>query len=187
MTAVAADRPVSVVPLVGFRGGATLEADVPGTPGSEADPAASLGIEVDVATRPDAWIEIAADRQELEFSPDGSGSAPFDLTIDYLQVGGRYQPGKDRFRPYVAVTVGVTSYGADGGRIDDSIGFSGSVGGGFDVSLGERVSFRGDLRGYATVGDATLSGICGAGCSIRLTADGWYQMAARIGLVFRVN
>jgi hypothetical protein len=187
--AAAADggRPVTIVPLAGYRGGATLEADLPGTPGIDAEPSATFGIEVDVATRPDAWMEMFYDHQTLSFDDDhGSGAAPFDLVVDYLQVGGRYQPGKDAFRPYVSAALGLTLYDADGGQVEGSTGFSGSIGGGFDASMSERISFRAELRGYATFSDTTVAGTCGAGCSVRLQSSGWYQVGARIGLVFRM-
>lgn len=185
---MSADRPVAIVPLVGYRGGASLDSDLPGSPPSEADPAACFGIEVDVWTRPDAGLEVSADRQTLSFSGrEGSAADAFDLTIDYFQVGGRYQPGTGSFRPYVAAALGLTHWGADGGNVSTSLGFSGSVGGGFDASLGQRVAFRGELRGYATAADTTISGTCGAGCSVQLHASGWYQLAARIGLVFRLK
>jgi hypothetical protein len=185
--ASAQGRPVAIVPLVGARGGATLEADVPGTPGIEADPSESYGLQLDVAVRPDAWMETWYDHQTLSFDDDrGSGAEPFDLAIDYLQLGWRYQPGTDAFRPFVAASVGLTLYDADGGDVSNSTGFSGSLGGGFDASLSDRISLRGDLRGYATLSDTTISGTCGAGCSVRLQSSGWYQIAARLGLVIRM-
>src|SRR5262245_49579870 len=82
-SAAAAERPVSIVPLVGFRGGATLESDLPGTPGIDAEPSASFGIEVDVGVRPDAWLEASFDHQTLEFDDDhGTGAESFDLAVD---------------------------------------------------------------------------------------------------------
>jgi len=186
-TAMAQGRPVTIAPLFGWRGGASLEADLPGTPGIDAEPSASFGLEVDVATRPDAWLEAFYDHQTLSFDDDhGSGAAPFDLAVDYLQVGGRYQPGKEAFRPYVSAALGLTFYDANGGSVSNSTGWSGSIGGGFDTSISRRVSFRAELRGYATFSDTTVAGTCGAGCSVRLTASGWYQLGARIGLVFHL-
>ena len=187
-TAVSAQgRPVAIVPLVGGRGGLTLEADVPGTPGIEADPSESFGLQLEFAVRPDAWTEIWYDHQTLSFDDDrGTGAAPFDLGIDYLHLGWRYQPDTDAFRPFVAASVGLTHYHADGGDVSNTTGFSGSIGGGFDASVSERFSLRGDLRGYATLSDTTISGVCGAGCSVRLQSSGWYQVAARLGLVIRM-
>jgi hypothetical protein len=186
-TAAAQDRAVAIVPLVGARGGATMEADLPGTPGIEADPSESFGIQVEFAVRPDAWFESWYDHQTLSFDDDrGTGAAPFDLRVDYLHAGWRYQPGKDGFRPFVSASIGLTHHGADGADVSGSTGWSGALGGGFDASLGERLALRGDLRGYATFSDTAVSGTCGAGCSVRLETSGWYQVAVRLGLVIRL-
>lgn len=185
---VAAERRVDLVPMFGLRGGADLASDDPGVPSTSADPAMSFGLAVDVYVRPDAWVEAFFDRQTLEFDsdPSPSGAGRFDLTIDYLQCGGGYQPGTGRARPFVAAALGLTRFGASPGDSGASLGLSGSLAGGVDVSIGTRVALRFEVRGYATIEDAAVAVACGPGCVVRFASNGWYQLGGRAGLVIRL-
>jgi len=172
--------------MVGLRGGATL--DAPSLPPAEANPSVSFGLAVDVFLRPDAWFEAYLDHQTLSFvaSPTPSGTSHFDLAIDYLQFGGGYEPPEGRVRPFVTATLGLTRYGASSGEVEKTIGASGSLGGGFRVPISKGLSFRFEVRGYATITDAAISVACGPGCLVVFSGDGWYQLAARAGLAFRL-
>ena len=186
--ATAADRRIELIPLVGVRGGATLEADQPGFAPAEADPSVAFGLGLDVYVRPDAWFEGFFERQTLEFDADPAvfGADQFDMTIDYLQFGGGYEPKQGAVSPFVSAALGLTHYGADAGTVDDSIGFSGSLGGGFKAAMGKRLAFKFEVLGYATVNAASLTVACGPGCFVHFAAGGWYQFAARIGLAIRL-
>jgi hypothetical protein len=155
---------------------------------AEADPSASFGLTVDVDVRPDAWFEAYFERQTLEFTSDSAafGDSHFDMTVDYLHVGACYGPVREKVRPYVAVAVGFTHFGASGGSVTSSIGMSGSIGGGFQVPIGHRLSFRLEARGYATISDSALAVACGPGCVVRFAGSGWFQLAARAGLAIRL-
>jgi hypothetical protein len=182
------DPALEVTPLFGIRGGATLEPETVGAGSMEADASPSLGVAVDFLVRPDARMEIFLERQELDFDGDpASGTAPFDVTIDYLHAGGVYEPRAEGTRPFVAVDLGLTRVEADGATVDDSLALSGSIGGGAKVGIGDRLSLRLELRGYATFSDGTLQVACGPGCAVRLEAGGWYQLAARLGLAVRIG
>ena len=180
----AARYPVELIPLIGVRGGANLEADVPAVHSATANPSLSFGLAVDVFVRPDAWFEVFADHQTLHFTSDPSafGTSGFDFAVDYLQFGGGYGPAEGRVRPYVTASVGLTRYGANSGDVGSMIGASGSLGGGMTVPVGKRVAFRFDLRGYATLQDAAVSVTCGPGCFVNFSANGWFQIAGTVGL-----
>jgi hypothetical protein len=177
--ASAAPRAVELLPLVGVRGGADLEADMPAVRPATAGPSPSFGLAVDWFVRPDAWFEVLADHQTLEFSA-------FDFAVDYLQFGGGYGPPEGRVRPYVTAGVGLTRYGASSGEVASTIGASGSIGGGLKVPIRQRLSFRFEVRGYATATDASVSVACGPGCVVQFGANGWYQLAATVGLAIRL-
>jgi len=174
--------------MVGVRGGANLEADVPAVPPAEASPSVSFGLAVDVFVRPDAWFEAFIDHQTLRFAADPAafGARSFDFAVDYLQFGGGYGPPEGKVRPFVTAAVGLTRYGASWGEVKTTIGASGSLGGGFNAPIGKRLSFRFELRGYATIADAAVSVTCGPGCFVRFGANGWYQIGARAGLAIRL-
>jgi hypothetical protein len=187
-SAAAAHYPVELVPIVGIRGGADLEADVPAVPPATASPRPSFGLTVDWFVRPDAWFELLADHQTLEFTSDPSsfGTSGFDFAVDYLQFGGGYGPAEGRVRPYVVAGLGLTRYGASSGDVGSTIGASGSLGGGLKVPIGKRVSLRFEVRGYATATDAAVSVACGPGCFVQFSAGGWFQLGATAGLAIRL-
>ncbi len=183
----AAEREVRLTPLVGLRGGATLDPSSPQEGWAEADPSASIGFGLDVRVRPDARVEIFLDRQELDFQPEaGQLGSGFDLTIDYLHAGGAYEPPRKGTRGFVAAAVGLTRFAADGASVTDALGVSGSLAGGAMVPLGGRVALRLEIRGYATLSDVALEASCGPGCVVNLSGGGWYQLAARVGLAIRL-
>jgi hypothetical protein len=176
---IAAQRSVELVPWLGVRGGAKLDADTVPAPPAEAPASASLGFGVLVPVRPDGWFETFIDHQQLSFPG-------FDFAVDYLQFGGGYQPGEGKVRPFVAASLGLTRYGSSPGDVENTIGVSGSLAGGFSVPMGQRLSFRFEVRGYATITDAAVSVACGPGCFVQFGGDGWYQLAARAGLAIRL-
>lgn len=183
----AAEREVRLTPLLGLRGGATLDPSSPQEGWAEADPSASIGLGLDVRLRPDARVEIFFDRQELDFEPKaGQPGSGFDLTIDYLHAGGVYEPPRKGTRGFVAAGLGLTRFDADGASVTDALGLSGSLAGGATVPFGERLTLRLELRGYATLSDVALEASCGPGCVVNLSGGGWYQLAARVGLAIRL-
>ena len=186
--AAAASKPIELVPLLGVRGGEDLAANVPGQPAATAGASASFGLEVDVFVRPDAWFEAFIDHQSLSFSADPStfGTSHFDMAVDYLQFGGGYEPKDGRVRPFVSATLGVTRYGTSTGDVQTATAFSGSLGGGFKVPAGKRLSLRFEVLGYATGSGASATMSCGTNCSIEYGGNGWYQLAARVGLGIRL-
>jgi len=184
----AAGRRIDLVPAVGLRNGATLDPDRPTYDPAEASPSVSFGLGADIYVRPDAWVEVFFDTQELSFDADPVvfGSSRFDMRISYLQCGGAYAPGEGAITPFVSAALGLTFYGADVGTVDETIGFSGSLGGGFKAKLSERLAFKLEVLGYATINDAALAVSCGPGCSVRFASSGWYQLQGRVGLAIRL-
>jgi len=181
--------PVELVPVIGVRGGADLEANVPAVPPATANPSLSFGLEADFFVRPDAWFSVSADHQSLDFTSDPSsfGVSSFNFSVDYLQFGGGYGPAEGRARPYVTATVGLTHYGSSANVVGTAVGFSGSLGGGVKVPVSKRLALRFEVRGYATTTDAAVSVTCGAGCFVQFGASGWYQVAGTVGLSIKLG
>ena len=180
--------PVEVIPLIGVRGGADLSASAPAVPPATADPNVSFGFAADVFIRPDAWFEVFLDHQVLHFKaePNAFGTSSFDFAVDYLQFGGGYGPEEGAVRPYVTASIGLTRYGANAADVDSAIGASGSLGGGMRVPIGKRVALRFEVRGYATIQDASVAVACGPGCFVNFSANGWYQFAGTVGVAIRL-
>lgn len=182
------DSRFELIPLVGGRGGATLHADQPAVAPAEAPASLSFGLGLDVWLHPDARLEASWDRQTLRFDADAAifGRSHFDMNVDYLQVGGAYQPGTGTVRGFVSCAVGLTFYGSDVGPVEHTVGLSGSIGGGFEAPLSKRLAFKFHVLGYATVNDAALAVSCGPGCQVQFASSGWYQIQARAGLAIRL-
>ncbi len=180
-----ADSALEITPVLGLRGGAELDPESGGLGSTEADPSATFGVVVDFKVRPDARVEVFFDRQRLEFVGDATR---FDVTVDYLQAGGVYEPHAEGTRGFVAVDLGLSRLDADdGATVSDSVSFSGSIGGGAKVPLGGRLALRLELRGYANLSDSVFQAVCGPGCTVSLSSDGWFQLGARAGLVIRIG
>jgi len=152
--------------MVGFRNGANLDASQPGYPPATADASASFGLGADFYVHPDAWFETFLERQTLRFQADPNtfGIGRFDVSVDYLQFGGGYEPHPGRTRPFV----------------------SASIGGGMKVQIGRRAALKLELLGYATFSSSTVAVTCGPGCFVNFSGTGWYQLAARAGLAVRL-
>jgi hypothetical protein len=179
--AAAGGRVIELVPMIGVRSGVTLDSGQPAIPPAESGPAMSFGLDLDVYVRPDAWFEAFVERQTLDF-----GASGFDMTVDYLQFGGGYEPREGAVRPFVSTALGLTHYGANAGNVDHTLGVSGSIGGGFKAAMGKRLAFKFEVLGYGTINDAALSVTCGPGCFVQFSGGGWFQLAARAGLAIRL-
>ena len=167
---LAAERTVELTGFVGYRDGGELQ-------GADADPAPSWGVGACWWIRPDGWFEVFYDRQVLDFDR-------FDLAVDYLQFGGGYEPPREGLRPYVTVAAGVGRYGADPGHVDDSTGFSGSIGAGFKLPISRRTLFRLEGRGWGMITSSSTAVQCGPGCSVAFSGEGWWQFGVRAALAF---
>jgi hypothetical protein len=179
-----AEHVVELVPAIGVRNGVTLSPDASGVGKVEAGMSGTIGFGVNVQVKPDGWFESFVDHQSLTF--DGAGTDPFDVAVDYLQFGGRYQPGEGSIHPFVSAALGFTRFGSHPGDVGNSVGVSGSLAGGFQVPIGRSAAFHFEARGYATLDNAAISAVCGPGCFITFHGDGWYQFAARAGFAFRM-
>ena len=182
-----AEREIELVPVVGMRNGVDITSSEPGIGPASADASGTLGFGVNVRLRPDGWFESFIDHQSLSFvGASGSGVSGFDVAIDYLQFGGRYQPSEGRVHPFVSAAIGLTRFGSNPGDVDSSLGFSGSLGGGVQVPISQRTAFHFEVRGYATLDDAAFAAACGPGCVAVFSGSGWYQLGARAGFAFRM-
>jgi len=186
--AATAEPRFELTPGVGVRGGLVLEADDPLDLRSEANPAGSWGLSLAWFVRSDGWLEVLFDRHRLRFRGDGSGAVEddFDLEVDYLQLGGGYQPRRRGARPYVTVAVGVTRQHAYPGSTSQSVVPSGSIGGGVKLPMGRRALLRLEGRAWGTFTETEVSVACGAGCRVDLRGTGWGQLGLNAGLSFKL-
>lgn len=152
---------------------------------STLDPGSGYGLAAGFNIGPERWIEVLWSHQDLETCAEclPYGAEAFDLKIDSLHLGGMWQPGTKRVRPYAAASAGVTLYNPSTSGQSTTAGFSFALGGGADFMLSDRVSLRLDGRGLMTFGAGTIYGACGGGCTIGFSVDGNIQFQAFAALV----
>ncbi len=182
----AAERDVEFAPWLGFRSGASLDSTTAGVASAEADAAWSLGLSAGWKVRPDGWLEVLFDHQTLEFDQgSGADARRFDVEVDYLQVGGGYEPPRAGMRPYVTAAVGLGWFGSGSGSEMDSTGLSASIGGGFKVPVGRKVLFRLEARAWAMLASGNVEIACGPGCRLSVGGEGFWQVGLRAAVAFR--
>lgn len=113
------------------------------------------------------------DPAELEV-PDGP---LFDLGIDYLQGGIRYDGGNEKYTPYVAAGFGVTRFNPDVAGVSSINKFGFSLGAGINAYLTERIGVRFDARAFGTrTADRQEDLACGVfGCVSFARASTFWQ------------
>jgi hypothetical protein len=173
-----------LTPFVGYRFGGQFDT-VTSAARAEAQPAADYGLVFDRELGGEGgWFEAYWSRQTTEIVPRGiDAGEPFDVTVDYLHVGGMYQPGTEQLRPFVLATVGLTLMDPEPSGFNKVVGFSVAVGGGVKVMFSERVGLRAEGRFVATLGGGSVAVACGPGCSVSLSTTGIWQTEINLGLV----
>jgi len=171
---------------IGARFGGSVDPDSGGN--STLDPALAYGLTYDIRLAPEKWIALLWSRQKAEVDLPGflPGHDSFDLTVDYLQVGGVYRPERGRkSNPFVMFSLGVTRVDPDLPGFDSDIVPGGMIGGGTKITFGERLGLRLDARGYFTLIQAEFSGVCGGvGCKAHFSADGAFQFEGLVGVTY---
>ena len=104
-----------------------------------------------------------------------------------LQFGGTYQGEHERFRPYVAMTIGGTQISTPA---DSDTFWSGSIGVGFQVMPNSRLGIRLEARAHAALTSSDTDLFCATGpnqnvCAVRVDGEVLSQFETFAGLVFR--
>ncbi len=179
---------IEVTPILGFTFGGDFENADEDNDLDVAD-AASYGVilALEDTTRVGAFYELFYSRQETHLKGDGSafsGDSKFDVDISYLHIGGTYGEKQKQFHPFVSGGIGITHLSPEQG--DSETRFSMSLGGGVKVPLSERISFRFEGRGFATLFDSDSTIFCENNtCAVRVKGDTMLQFTALTGLTFR--
>ena len=99
---------VEIAPFTGHRYGGGFQ-DTYTLTNLEIADNASFGVLLDFDSEPDKQIEVFLSRQNAQISTAGTftGNPLFDLTIDYIHIGGIYMPPDfEQVRPFVSGTFG---------------------------------------------------------------------------------
>ena len=177
---------VEVTPFVGFQFGGgfdTREGDL------TIDPSANLGLVVSLRTRHDGLVELLYSRQTTTLEADGllqSGDL-FDLSVEYLHLGGLWEIRSDRTRPVLGLSVGATRLSPGESGIDDEWAFSAGISGGVKHFLTDTLAFRLEGRGLLSFFDSGGAIFCGfppGQCGLFVSGSSFLQIDVLAGLTF---
>lgn len=178
---------VEVTPFLGYQFGGgfeTREGDL------NIDPNANLGLVVSLRTRHDGLVEVLYSRQATSMELQGildTGDL-FDLTVEYLQVGGLWEIKTDQKRPFLGLTVGGTRLGPGSSGVDDEWAFSAGISGGLKYFFTERLALRVEGRGLLSFFNSSGVIFCGfppGQCGIGVTGSNFVQFNFLAGLTVR--
>ena len=193
LPATAQDTPgkFELTPFAAYRGGGTFK---------QKDGAAEFDLQ-----ESNAWGLILNGRVEANTewevlyahqstSVDTVGTSPgvqeFDLDLDYLHIGGTYLFDGERVRPFLAATIGASRFSPRPSEFSSKTFVSGSIGGGWKISIAKHLALRVEARGYASLVDDNNRLFCessesGGTCLLILEGSLFTQWEARAGLTFR--
>ena len=170
---MAQDR--AIIPFAGVQAGGELFIDFEKQP---VDAAPVFGALLSFDRGGGRILDFLVSRQETEAGEAG-------VTVDLLQVGGRYLLRRDqRASPYIAATVGATRIGT--GTIE-ALRLSFAGGAGAEIRIRPGLALLVDGRLYTTLFDDRGSFECDdtVVCVTGISGDGFHQFAGFAGLAFR--
>lgn len=156
----AAELPLFQVALHGgYRAGGSLE-DSMTDEDRDLDDAASIAVALEIryGKGDDRYLQFWYSRQESDVD---DGVVVRDVDVEYLHLGGTVPFGElGKAQPYFAAGLGATRFSASGPNADDATRFSGSMGLGLSLPIGEHAAFRVEARGYLTLVDSDSAFLC---------------------------
>jgi len=166
---------------VGSDGIENVSTDAQATVKSSAAFAIALGTVLD----PSREVQLMYSQQSTTLAP-GGGTAPFDLTVRYLHLGGTsFVDGPIGRGVYVAGGIGATQFSPSTTGYGTEIKPSLNLGVGYYWPLGDNVGLRAEARGYATFVNSSGGFLCSGGCVVVLRSDIFLQYEGMIGLTAR--
>jgi hypothetical protein len=129
--------------------------------------------------------QLIFQQQSTTLDP-GGGSAPFDLTIRYLHLGGTVffesTVGKGG---YVVGGLGATQFSPSTSGLGSEFRPSLSLGVGYSWPVAQNIDVRAEARGYFTLVNSSGDFLCSGGCVVRLTSDLFSQFEASVAVLAR--
>ena len=148
--------------------------------------ATSFGVTVDVRLHDNIQAEFLYSRQGTALTLFGRSGGVTDLgdaNIDVYHGGVAFMllDPEDRFRPFIALTVGATSFSPDEG--ESVTRFSGGFGFGVKAYFSDHIGLRAELRGYTVRFDLSETGLECGGIPCQFGPKIFAQGDANVGLI----
>lgn len=174
-----------VTPFVAYRGGGSFKS---GITDENLDLASKAGVAIALnwaAAEQGTQYELLYSRQHT----DTGGSAPIDMTVEYLQIGGTAVIGdaSSHVVPFAAGGFGAARFSPDPSSLSQETRFAFNLGGGVRVPITKHVRLRFELRGYLTWLNGKSNLFCAstdttAGCAIEARGETFFQYEALGGV-----
>ena len=150
-----------------------------------ADEGLSLGLVLGFPLGNDRTLEVVWTHQQVHVPAPPDQGVDVDLRLDTVGVGGTYEWGENKVRPFVSGTVGLTLLSPDAAGYDLELLLSGTLGGGVKVPISPRGWVRLEGRGIAMLATSSAAGVCGGGaCVLGFSGAGIGQFELLAGLGF---
>lgn len=173
-----------ITPLAGYRAGGDFD-EIGSTDNPNIEPSVSYGLALAWRLDPERKLELLYDYQSSEIQDSGIG-----LQVEHLHLGGSASfNATDTFVPYIAGGLGATHLKPDSGA--DETRFSGSLGLGFEIPIGDRIGLRFEARGYLVSMDGNSELFCGSSaaggaCLVRAAGSTLFQYALLGGIAVKL-
>jgi opacity protein-like surface antigen len=173
-----------ITPFYGVMGGGSFEDATDGTKRDLKDGGA-WGLAFNFAEQEHRQYEIFYAKQSTSIK----GTTPFDLDIQYLQVGGTVMwADREHVIPYIVATVGAARLSPDAAGLDSTTRVAFTFGGGLRIPIVKHVGLRLEARGYASLLNGSGDVFCDsspptATCTIRAHSSTLIQYSATAGVI----
>lgn len=118
--------------------------------------------------------------------PSPTSTADIPLTIDYLHFGGTAPISSEKdLKTFVSGGLGFTYLSPDFTGAQSDLRASFSIGVGLKYPITERIAFRLETRGLATLFNNNSAIFCSGGCSIKINGNLFMQGEVFAGVAFR--
>ncbi len=189
--AQSAEFQFELTPYASYRMGGSFD-DQGGARRFELDDAGAAGLIINGRVEENTQWEVLLGRQGTSVDTQGLfvDDPLLDIDVDYVHIGGTYLFDGTAVRPFIALTLGMTSFSPAPSGFDSERFFSASIGGGWQVNKTKRLGLRLEARAFTTFLDTDSelfcqSGQSGGSCLAVVDSNTLTQWEALAGVVFR--
>ena len=146
----------------------------------------SAGVAIDIAIHRNLWLTVLFSRawSEVDLATT-AGVEQRTFTVDTWHAGVLQEVPREKLRPFVGASIGVTRYDAGTLDADAEYLFGIALGGGVKLLLAEWIGIRAEARGMANFVSGAGALACGGGCVLVFDSDVLWLGEATIGAVLR--
>ena len=173
----------------GYRIGGEFDTDDAAAGRAELEEGGAWGVGFAIYRDPESFYEFLYSTQTTGLERSDPLLGAVDVTTEYYQLGGTLLFDQHpSLRSYLSLTVGLTRFKADGFSAENE--FSGSLGGGLRIPVGDRLDVTLGLRAYWTLVDSDTRFFCSSidgegSCLVRGTGTTVFQGEATVGVNLR--